>query len=75
MKGLIDLYKVVNEQMYMRVHNLIPNSDCLGLTKEQRTRLASIESRSSANKAIYQQEQIKILEAEKNRKEISKEGT
>ena len=56
MKGLIDLYKVINEHMYTRVHNLIPNSDCLGLTKEQRTRLASIESRQSANKAIYQQE-------------------
>ena len=53
MKGLIDLHKVINENMYARVQDTIPNSDCLGLTKEQRTRLASLESRSNANKAIY----------------------
>ena len=55
MKGLIDLYKVINDHLYTRVQGIISNSDCIGLTKEQRTRLASMESRSDANKALYQQ--------------------
>ena len=54
MKGLIDLYKVINEHHYTRVQGIISNSDAIGLTKEQRTRLASMESRSDANKALYQ---------------------
>ena len=53
LNGLIDLFKVVNEQMYTRVQDSIPNSDAIGLTKEQRTRLASKETRSDANKAHY----------------------
>ena len=66
MKGLIDLYKNLNEIMYTRVQDSIPNSDCLGLTKEQRTRLASIESRSDANKELFQRIQMELLEREKN---------
>ena len=34
MKGLIDLYKVINDHAYTRVQGLISNSDCIGLTKE-----------------------------------------
>ena len=34
MKGLIDLYKVINDSAYCRVQDKIPNSDCVGLTKE-----------------------------------------
>ena len=54
MKGLIDLHKVINDAMYTRVQDSIPNSECIGLTKEQRTRMASVESRSDANKEIFQ---------------------
>lgn len=34
MKGLIDLYKVINEHMYTRVQGQISNSNAIGLTKE-----------------------------------------
>jgi len=53
MRGLIDLYKVINEQMYTRIQAQVPNSGCIGLTKEQRTRLASMENNKNANIALY----------------------
>lgn len=64
MKGLIDLYKTVNESMYCRVQDSIPNSDCIGLTKEQRTKQASQDNRSDANKAMYYQILAEIIEKE-----------
>ena len=65
MKGLIDLYKVINDTMYCRIQDQIPNSDCIGLTKEQRTRMASQETRSDANKALYYKIYSDIHEKEK----------
>ena len=64
MKGLIDLYKVINDALIMRgkerciaqcdkSNGKFFVSDAIGLTKEQRTRLASQETRSDANKAFY----------------------
>lgn len=34
MRGMIDLYRAINEQMYTRVQDIIPNSDSIGLSKE-----------------------------------------
>ena len=53
MKSSIDLYKVINDHCFQRVQDKVPKSGAIGLTKEQRTRLASKESRQDANKATY----------------------
>ncbi len=53
MKGLIDLYKVINDTMITRVQESLVISEAIGLTKEQRTRMSSKENRNDANKALY----------------------
>ena len=71
MKGLIDLYKVINDALYCRIQDQVPNSEAIGLTKEQRTRLASQETRSDANKAMYYKIQHDIIEKEKDEGEVN----
>ena len=34
MKGFLDLGRVINDAMYCRIQDSVPNSDCFGLTKE-----------------------------------------
>lgn len=65
MKGLIDLYKVINDTMITRVQESLVISEAIGLTKEQRTRMSSKENRNDANKALYQQIQVDLIEKEK----------
>lgn len=72
MKGLIDLYKVINDALYCRVQDQIPPSGCIGLTKEQRTRMASQETRSDANKALYYKIYTEIMEKEQANGKLGK---
>ena len=64
MKKSIDLYKVINDHCFQRVQDKVPKSDAIGLTKEQRTRMASQESRQDANKGTYLKIQQSLLDAE-----------
>lgn len=65
MKKSIDLYKVINDYCFQKVQGEVPPSGAIGLTKEQRTRLASMENKQDANKATYLKIQYQLLEEEK----------
>ena len=50
MKGSIDLYCQINDNTFAKHQDKIPNSRSVGLTKAQRTRLATQKDKKDPNK-------------------------